>query len=341
MHTLIQSDLEDIAGFDPSLWLSLKGKNIFATGCTGFIGGWIIHSFLYFNQKYDLGASLTLLTRNKQKLLAHFPAAADKSIIIHEGDITSFNFPQGNFEYIIHGATEVAPMQNGNNQSGFLDNAYLGTKRIIEFSRLAATQRILFLSSGAAYGAQPLDLPVFQENYAGAPLTTLPTSSYGEAKRFAEQMLFNESQFETVSARIFATCGPFIPLESKFAFINFLEDCLRGKDITINDNGRSTRSYLYASDLALWLWHLLMKGKRSEIYNVGSEQEISIKDLAGTIKKVLNSSSNVTVLGKSESYNRYIPSTKKMLDQFNLRPTVTLEDAIIKTSRFLKEQYGF
>jgi dTDP-glucose 4,6-dehydratase len=340
MHTLIQSDLEDIANFDLALWQSLKGKNIFATGCTGFIGAWIIHSFLYINEKLSLNAELTLLTRNKERLFQSLPVAKHPAIKITEDDITSFTFPEGRYDYIIHGATEVAAMQAGNDHSGFLDNAYLGTKRIIEFAKGSKTEKVLFLSSGAAYGPQPLVMPVLQESYLGAPPTNVPASSYGEAKRFAEQMLFNETQFKTVSARIFASCGPYLPLKSKFAFSNFMEACLKGEDIAINDNGKTTRSYLYASDMTLWLWTLLLKGK-SEIYNVGSEQEVTINELAEKIKKVLGSSSEIRILGTGDSYNRYIPSAKKMLDQFNLRQTVSLDDAIIRTSRFLKEQHGF
>lgn len=341
MHTLIQNDLADIAGFDTSLWQSLKGKKIFATGCTGFIGAWIFHSFLYCNEKFSLNAELILLTRNKEKLLKAYPILSNSSVTIHQGDIIDFVLPDGKFDYLIHGATEVAIMQAGNDHSGFLDNAYLGTKRVIELSKRSGVERVLFLSSGAAYGPQPMEMKLFEESYLGAPPSNIASSSYGEAKRFAEQMLFNEASFKTVSARIFASCGPFLPLQSKFAFSNFMESCLKGQDIVINDNGKTTRSYLYASDMTLWLWHLLIKGAAGEIYNVGSDQEITIRELADKIKQVLASSNKIQVLGTGDNFNRYIPSAKKMHAQFNISQKVSLENAIIKTSQFLKEQHGF
>jgi dTDP-glucose 4,6-dehydratase len=321
--TKIQSDLEDIANLEPSLWQDLKGKRIFATGCTGFIGMWVIHSFLHINKKFNLGAELTLLTRNKKKLSEQFP-----ELKFVEGDVKIFAFPKGKFDFVIHGATEVASFQAGDNPSELLDVSYVGTKRVVEFCHSSKASRILFLSSGACYGVAPVHV---QEDFEGAPQTNSARSTYGAAKRIAEQLLFNEKDLETVSARIFAACGPFMPMESDFAFANFLKSKIQGQPIEIKGNGLTTRSYLYASDLTFWLWKLLLRGEKSQIYNVGSEVEVSIKDLATKMGR------DVRVLGTTPEYTRYVPSTRKGQATLGLKQTVTIEESIERSFQFYKD----
>lgn len=334
MLTKLQSDLESIAQFDPGMWDLLRNKKIFATGCTGFIGTWIIYSFLHVNKKFNLGAELHCLTRNKARNQEKFPG-----VQFIEGDIETFQFPAGKYEFIIHGATEVASYQQGSSQSSLLDVSYLGTKRILEFAKKAVSQKILFLSSGAAYGNQPLELSLLSESYAGAPDITQTKSTYGEAKRLGELLLFNDS-ISATSARIFATCGPFLPQESKYAFSNFLQSILSDSKIQITSNGKTTRSYLYIGDLTLWLWILLLKGKDKEIYNVGSEEEISVLELAQRMQSTLKSQVEIEVLGKEAEYSRYIPSNKKIREEFKIDQLTPLEVGIKKSYEFLKANHA-
>lgn len=326
------------------MWEIFRNKRIFATGCTGFVGSWLIYSFLYANQKYSLNAHLTLLTRNPEKFWNNFSDIKNNSNIqIHSGDIETFTIPDGDCDFVIHGATEVASLHNDSDHSEILDVALRGTKRIITFCNLKKVQKVLFLSSGAAYGEQLKDTEFIDEQFKTNLTSSDKRSVYGLSKKLSEEMLFHEiNPFVTkvYSARIFACAGPFLPLNSEFAFSHFLKSCLENKDIKINGNGKTIRSYIYGADLALILWKILLNGENKEIYNIGSDQEISISQLAEKIKQTLKSSVNIEVLGEGDEFSRYIPSIKKIEQNFDFKPLTNLEQIILKSYDFYKGQYA-
>src|SRR5260370_33188789 len=98
----------------------------------------------------------------------------------------------------------------------------------------------------------------------GAPDTMDANSAYGEGKRMAELLcaIYRKSYgIETKIARGFAFVGPYMQLDTHFAIGNFVSDSLAGQCIEVRGDGTPLRSYLYASDLMVWLWTILTRGK--------------------------------------------------------------------------------
>jgi dTDP-glucose 4,6-dehydratase len=341
----LAEDLDRIVENTHDLWSDLRSQRIFITGGTGFFGRWLLESLIWANDKYKLGVEVLVLTRNMkafEKKASHL--ISHPAIQCHIGDVRSFAFPQGSFSHIIHAATEASAKLNHEDPLLMLDTIVQGTRQTLEFARNCKARKFLLTSSGAVYGKQPTDLTHISEDYLGAPDTMDARSAYGEGKRMAELLCSIYAQqygIETKIARCFAFVGPYLPLDGDFAIGNFIRDGIKGYQIRVNGDGTPYRSYLYAADLAIWLWTILLKGNTCHPYNVGSDQEISIIDLAHTVSRVFNLKSETLTSKKltpGECAERYIPSINRAISELNLKPITALEESISRTASIITRQ---
>jgi dTDP-glucose 4,6-dehydratase len=310
--------LEDIATaidrVGPS-WDTYRGARIFITGGSGFLGQWLVAVLLRANDRLDLGLTLSVLVRETENLAAIAPdLAAHPALRIVPGDVRSFDFPPGSFTHLIHAATDSSLYVN--RQWLLMMEVILdGTRRVLDFAAAAGVKTVLFISSGAVYGAQPADMAQIPETYAGACPTDDVRSTYGQCKRAAEQMMTVYRQTHGIDTRIargFAFVGPGMDLDGGFAVGNFIRDRLRGHPLRILGDGQPRRSYLYASDTAVWLLRILAEGEPGGIYNVGSDREFSIADIARTVATSLGGGRVVIDGAPQDGFrSRYIPDIAK------------------------------
>jgi dTDP-glucose 4,6-dehydratase len=336
---LPKEDLEHVLTYTRGLWEQLRGGRIFVTGATGFFGIWLLETFAYANEQLGLGAKLVGLTRNPEAFLAKSPNLADHgSIRLHKGDVRDFEFPTGNFSHVIHaGTTSSAPVP----PAEMLDTIIQGTRRTLDFAVATGAKRFLFVSSGAVYGKQPPEMTHIPETYQGAPKSMDPNSAYGEGKRVGEllcAMAHKEHGLETTIARCFAFVGPHLPLDAHFAIGNFIRDAMRGDPIRVKD-GTPYRSYLYAADLAIWLWTILFKGASCHPYNVGSEHDATISQLAETVASTLGGaiqSPSTSTPHLNSLPSRYVPSIDRAKTGLGLKVCIPLEESIFKAASWIR-----
>ncbi len=334
----LAADLDHILTHTRGLWESLRGARVFLTGGTGFFGCWLLESLLWANHHERLGAEAVVLTRDPAAFESKVPhLAVHPAVRLHEGDIRSFEFPDGAFSHVIHAATEASARLNEEAPLLMADMITEGTRRALDFARASGVRRFLLTSSGAIYGRQPPDITHIAEDYMGAPDTMNARAAYGEAKRLAELMCavyHDKYGLETSIARCFAFVGAYLPLDTHFAVGNFIRDGLRGSRISIGGDGTPYRSYMYAADLAIWLWTILLRGAPCRPYNVGSPENLTIAELARTVAGVFDPPSTVEracdpVLGKPSEH--YVPSIERAAAELDLRITIDLREAISRT----------
>lgn len=330
-------DLDHVLEHTRAVWTEARGRSFFITGGTGFFGMWLLESFVHVNDALALGMSATVLTRKPEAFSLEAPHLASRpELQFIKGDVRSFEFPEGKFDYVIHAATEASAKLNEEAPHEMLDAIIGGTRRVLDFAAQCGVKKFLLTSSGAVYGKQPSDMTHIPEDYLGAPDPLLPSSAYGEGKRLAEHMCCVHARqhgYEVKIARCFAFVGPHLPLDSHFAIGNFIRDAMAGNPIQIHGDGTPMRSYLYASDLAVWLWTILFKALHARAYNVGSDEGISIKDLADVVvmesgrglplKLALSPQSGCSLL-------RYVASIKRASEELGLRVRVNLLEGINK-----------
>jgi len=338
---ILHEDLDHILEHTKALWEDLRKKKVFITGGTGFFGKWLLESFVWANDRLKLNAQMFVLTRDPDSFKAKYPHLAEASgVAFHQGDVRKFDFPGERFDFIIHAATDASAQLNIENPLLMVDTIVEGTRRTLEFARHCGTKRFLLASSGAIYGKQPPNLSHVPEDYLVAPDPTQPASAYGEAKRLAELLCSvyqKEYDIETTIARCFAFVGPYLNLDIHYAIGNFIRDGLNGDSIQVNSDGMPYRSYLYTADLAIWLWTILFRGTPGEAYNVGSEDAISIRDLAYEVAASFPISPKV-VIAKSpvpgKPPERYVPSVKKATESLGLNSWISLKEALLRTIKW-------
>ena len=172
---------------------------------------------------------------------------------------------------------------------------------MLNFAKKINCKNFLFLSSGAAYGNRERNIK-FKESLSSAPYTNdinFDVSVLGEAKRSAETLLTifsKQNKCKTNVARCFSFIGPFMPLDIHYAAGNFLKDAILKKKIKIIGNPNTVRSYMYFSDLTVCLWRILLIGNNREIYNVGSDKQLTILKLAKLIKSIVPNVKKIEII---------------------------------------------
>jgi UDP-glucuronate decarboxylase len=188
------------------------------------------------------------------------------------------------------------------------------------------------------YGPQPEDLPGFPEDWIGSPVISNTDNTYGVGKLVAEHLCHiyrSMHELEVVIARCFAFLGPDLPMDVHFAVGNFIRDALFEESITVSGDGMAVRSYLEQDDLARWLTAILTNGSNGEAYNVGSDEAITIGELAHLVRDLLAPDKPVHIQSNtplSSNRSRYVPDIRKARHELLLNVGVPLSQAILNTA---------
>ncbi len=343
MKRLPVEDLEHIYQNTQGVWESFRGKSIFLTGGTGFFGKWLLESFIYINEKLDLNATITVLSRNPELFLNEHSFYKNYLKTIHfvKGDILNYDFNlESKFQFIIHAATAASDTLNKNNPLLMIDTITKGTRRVLDFAITQPIESFLFVSSGAIYGKQPWNVSHIIEDDSFKIDINNSSAAYSEGKRISE--LYCSTYLEKYNlpvkiARCFAFVGPYLPLNTHFAIGNFINNILKNEDILITGDGNTTRSYMYASDLAISLWKIALIGAKNKPYNVGVDSAYSLRDLAAIIKKIYKNDYKILGTSTENRINIYVPNVDLLKSELNIGSFIPIDVAIKKTVEFNKK----
>lgn len=328
-----ESELNFIYGSNEVNFKKLQNTKILITGCTGFFGKWILALLLYLKEKRKIYISAVCISRSPILFKEEYPEAENSLFQWVQGDVKTLKLNDKKYDYVIHGATNVS----GNDSTKETFNTCVeGTKNIM--SQLdVVKQKALLISSGAVYENFPKN-GVSENCELAAELEEI---TYGNAKILSENYFKEISKaksFDIAIARCFSFVGPHLPMDKHFAIGNFISDVLEGNEIIINGNGSPKRSYLYMSELINWLFILLLKKNKKSTYNIGSDESLSIKNLAYEVSSALRGNNKIKILGsfKDGVGAPYFPNINQFKKEFSVKVMIDIHEAILRTANWKK-----
>ena len=322
---------------DVAKLVDLRGQRILVTGGTGFMGSWIAEMVAWLNDSHGMGIDLLLLSPSASGFAGRVPHLASRSdITLIERDVRDITeLPEG-VTYVIHAAGTPDNRSHVTDPLRTMSVIAHGASAVLRAAAASHDLRkVLNVSSGLVYGAQPVGMVGMPESHAGGPAPDSINAVYAEAKRYAESEAAawrSRDKLPVVTARPFAFIGPYQGLDKPWAVNNFLRDALLGVPVRILGDADTVRSYMYPSDMAYWMLVILAEGVAGTAYNVGSPTAITLGKLAERIAGSFDNPPPVVCrpLGQPR-VTRFVPDISRAQSMLGLRVTVDLDRAIQRT----------
>ena len=302
-------------------------------GGTGFFGKSILDSFKRKQLVRWKVNKVIIMARHVEEFKKNYPELSFSGIDFLTGDISTIDFlPYADF--VIHAAASTDASKYLYHSEEEKSKIIAGT---LNFCKLAKKflkkSKIIYCSSGAVYGYQPKNIQFLKETDSLGDISKLDNikKSYAYAKVDSETAIreLAKKDINVSIARCFSFIGKYLPRDQHFAIGNFIADGLAGRDIIVKADRRVYRSYMYADDLVEWLMTIAENAKSNcPIYNVGSNQEIEIRELATIMSKICNVGVRSIEPNNNSTVDRYIPSIEKAKSELGLSLGYGLEKSI-------------
>ena len=317
---------------------NLSMKTVLITGGAGFLGSHICDKFI--EENWYVIVVDNLLTGSTDNI-AHLIGNENFKFIKY--NVTNYLFFENNIDLILHFACPASPLDYTQHPIHTMKVDSLGTLNTLGLAK-NKNSRYVFASTSEIYGS-PAVHPQTEEYWGNVNPVGL-RSVYDEAKRFSEAMCmayYREYNINIQIARIFNTYGTRMRLIDGRVIPTFIAQALKNEDITIHGDGSQTRSFCYVDDFVDGIYKLSTKEDlESEVINIGSQEEKTIKELAEMIIKEVNSSSKIIYKGIPQDdpprRNPDLSKAKRLLDYY---PKVNLLDGLKKIIPWFRERiYG-
>ena len=309
--------------------------NLLIIGGSGFVGKSFIDGFNRgILKKFNLN-KIYILSR-KPSVLKKYKKLNLKNIKLIKGDIRHIK-KLPNCKIIIFAADTSDTTYYKNKKKNF--NFFV--KLIDNFCNVIKQRKktkVLYLSSGSVYGNYPTHIKRISEKYNCKINHNVSNykNMYSKIKLYSESKISDlcQSGLSTSIARCFSFVGPWLPTNQRYAIGNFILDGFKNNNINVKSKHKVIRSYMYVDDLVYWLVKIAINSnKKCPIYNVGSDEGVSLEILAKTIGEIFKKPVKTRKI-KNQRIDNYVPNIGKAKKALNLRINYDLKRSILSTIQY-------
>ena len=324
---------------------ALAGTHVLITGAAGFLCAYFLEIIARYNQRHEAKQIKVLATDN---FLSGLPArlaefTGNASIAIEEHDVLQPLESALEFQYIIHGASIASPVFYRRYPIETMEVNVNGTWNLLRRAVSDSSDGVLYFSSSEIYGDPSPDNIPTKESYLGNVSCIGPRACYDESKRMGETLAYNYFRQKGVPVKIvrpFNVYGPGQNLQDQRIVPDIMSAAVHGHDIRLFSDGAPTRSFCYARDFFVGAMYALVMGKPAEAYNIGNDEEISIRGVAELMAEIAGDYGRQIrvefATSDDSDYlvhnpNRRCPDLTKAKTEFGWVPVVKVREGLRRT----------
>jgi UDP-glucuronate decarboxylase len=315
--------------------ISFEDQRVLVTGGAGFLGSWICETLL------AAGAHVTCIDNfasGQKENIRHLMDEERFRFIEH--DISTPLSVETTLDYVFHMASRASPFEFEHYPIQILKANTIGVLVALGIAKKHSA-KLVYTSTSEVYG-DPEIVPT-PESYNGNVNPIGPRGCYDEAKRCGEAFVMayrKQHNLDTRIARIFNTYGPRIRMDGIYGRVipRFIDQALRGDQITVFGDGSQTRSFTYVTDQVEGLLRLAsLESARGQVINIGNINEITVLALAKKVIEITKSSSAISFhpLPQDDPHRR-LPDVTRAKQVLGWEPKVPLEKGLVRTIEWIK-----
>lgn len=309
-------------------------NNILITGGAGFIGSEFVRKIVRLNKysKIYILDSLTYasdLSRIQMEL-----ALSNVELIVSDvKDTDNYTKLLKEIKVIAHFAAESHVDNSITNSEPFLQTNVIGSSRLINAARLHSSARVVLISTDEVYGS--IIEGEFNEN---ARLS--PSSPYSASKSAADMLAL--AQYKTFGQDIIITrsCNNYGPMQHQEKFIpNSILKILSNCPVPIYGDGLNTREWIHVSDHVEAIINIIDKGKKGEIYNIGTNERKTNLEIVNLLFDAFNKTRSIEFVEDRLGHDlRYAINSDKIREEFKWRPKINLKQGLLDLVNYSKNE---
>lgn len=313
-----------------------KGSTVLITGSAGLVGSNLTRTLIKADAK-------RIISLDDLSAAEKWNVPVDPKVEFIEGDICDDEVLKRVFaykpDYVFHLAAHFANQNSVDNPLVDLEVNGGGLLKVLQYSNLTGIKRFVFASSGCSVYGSKAPLPL-KEDFISLHLDT----PYQITKLLGElycNFYFNYYHLPIVCARYFNIIGPGeIPGAYRNVIPNFMYWAMNDKPLPITGNGEETRDFTYVDDIIQGtLLCGCVEGILGEAFNLASQTETKIIDVANMVIKTTRSNSQIVYKERRDwdLISRRCASIEKARKKLGYNPTTSVNKAIVNIHKWMVE----